>query len=66
VFAYSYSLIPISKAYKQQGKWVYEGELACMFYGTFIDDKGDGTFRVLVPDTLKPELIPMWAKPRNT
>jgi hypothetical protein len=66
VLAYSYGLIPISKAYKQDGKWVYEGELGCIFYGTFIDDKGDGVFRTLVPDTLRPELIPAWAKAPTT
>jgi hypothetical protein len=63
VVAYSYSLIPITRAYKKSGKWVYEGEVACMFYGTFIDDKGDGVFRTLVPGSLSPELIPLWAKP---
>ena len=31
VVAYSYGLIPISKAYKQDGKWVYEGEIRCSF-----------------------------------
>jgi len=66
VVAYSYSLIPISNAHKQDGKWVYESELACIFYGTFIDDKGDGVFRTLVPDTLRPELIPAWAKAPTT
>jgi hypothetical protein len=63
VVAYSYGLIPITKAYKRNGVWRYKGELACIFYGTFIDDKGDGVFRTLVPDTLRPELIPAWAMP---
>jgi hypothetical protein len=63
IVAYSYSLIPIKKAFKRHGDWVYEGELACIFYGTFIDEKGDGVFRTLVPDTLRPEYIPLWATP---
>lgn len=63
IVAYTYSLIPIKKAYKRHGKWRYEGELACIFYGTFIDEKGDGVFRTLVPDTLQPEYIPSWAMP---
>jgi hypothetical protein len=62
VVAYSYGLIPITRAYQKSGKWVYEGEVGCMFYGTFIDDKGDGVFRTLVPGALTPELIPLWAK----
>jgi hypothetical protein len=33
-----------------------------MFYGTFIDNKGDGVFRTLVPGALTPELNPLWAK----
>jgi len=66
VVAYSYGLIPVTKAYKNKGKWVYEGEVGCIFYGTFIDDKGDGVFRTLVPDTLSPELIPTWAKSPGT
>jgi len=62
IVAYSYGLIPISKAYKKAGRWIYEGELACIFNATFINDKGDGVFRTLVPDTLRPELVPEWAK----
>jgi hypothetical protein len=49
IVAYSYSLIPIRKAFKRHGHWVYEGELACIFYETFIDDRGDGVFRTLIP-----------------
>lgn len=63
IVAYSYGLIPITKAYKRGGEWIYEGELGCIFYGTFIDENGDGVFRTLVPDTLRPEYIPSWAMP---
>ena len=66
VVAYSYSLIPVAKAYKRHDDWVYEGEAGCIFYGTFIDDKGDGVFRTLIPDTLRPEYIPSWAKAPKT
>jgi hypothetical protein len=62
VVAYSYGLIRIDKAYKMNGKWVYDGELGCIFYGTFIDEKGDGVFRTMIPDTLRAEFVPAWAK----
>lgn len=65
IVAYTYGLIPISKATKRHGKWIYEGEVGCIFYGTFIDDNGDGVFRVLVPDTLLPQYLPKWAKPEG-
>ncbi len=60
--AYTYGLIPIEKAYEKNGEWVYEGEVGCIFYGTFIDDRGDGVFQTLVPETLTADLIPAWAK----
>jgi len=66
IVAYTYGLIPIEKAYKKKGQWVYEGELGCIFYGTFVDDRGDGVFRTLVPGSLTPDLMPAWAKqPRS-
>ena len=66
VFAYSYGLIPVRKAYKRDGRWIYEGELGCVFHATFIDDKGDGVFRIMTTDVLSPALIPQWVKPPNT
>ena len=63
IVAYSYGLIPISSAVRKRGRWVVTGELGCIFYATFIDDKGDGIFRLLVPGPLTADLIPQWAKP---
>ena len=61
VVAYSYGLIPVV-AHRHNGKWIVENELGCIFYATFIDDKGDGVFRVLVPASLTADLIPSWAR----
>jgi hypothetical protein len=62
VIAYSYGLAPISARHKADGLRVVEGEGGCMFEATFIDDKGDGVFRILVPGPLTNELVPAWAK----
>jgi hypothetical protein len=62
--AYSYGLIPVV-AYRKNGKWVIASEAACIFDATFIDDKGDGIFRVLVRGELTSDLVPLWAKPRE-
>jgi hypothetical protein len=61
VIAYSYVMEPV-EAHKVNGKWRVDARAACIFTGTFIDDRGDGVFRVLVPGTLKPDLIPKWAR----
>jgi hypothetical protein len=65
VVAYSYHLIPVW-AHRVNGKWVMDAEAACTFTATFIDNKGDGVFRVLVPGDFTPELIPRWARPKKT
>ncbi len=64
VVAYSYGLIPVV-AHRNHGKWIVDDEMACIFFATFIDDKGDGVFRLLVPTTLSADLIPLWAKPEK-
>ena len=64
VIAYSYSMIPV-KAYKVNGSWKVVAEVACVFTGTFIDDKGDGVFRVLVKGPLTTALIPNWVRRRE-
>lgn len=51
IVAYSYGLIPINDGV----------ESGCIFFANFIDDKGDGVFRLLVPDALTKDLIPAWA-----
>ncbi len=61
VVAYSYGLIPV-RAHRVGGQWKVESEMACIFQATFIDDKGDGVFRILVPGALTADLVPRWAK----
>ncbi len=47
IVAYSYGLIPVT-AHQDKGKWIIDSEAACVFDVTFIDDEGDGIFRVMV------------------
>lgn len=61
IFAYSYGLIPVS-AHRIDGKWKIDVELGCIFNATFIDENGDGVFRLLVPQALTESLIPAWVK----
>src|SRR5882724_10379737 len=61
--AYSYSLIPVA-AHRADDKWIIDSIAACIFFATFIDDKGDSVFRVLVPDRFTADLVPTWAKPK--
>ena len=42
VVAYTYGLIPDENAYKKNDEWVYERDVGCIFYGTFIDELWDG------------------------
>ncbi len=65
IIAYSYGLIPVT-ARRVNGKWDVQSELGCIFTATFIDDKGDGVFRVLVPGGLTADQIPRWAKPKES
>lgn len=60
VVAYSYSMVPVS-AHQEAGKWKVDAEAACIFNATFIDDKGDGVFRLLVSSRMTGEMIPTWA-----
>jgi hypothetical protein len=61
VIAYSYSLIPVN-AHRKNGKWITTFEAGCIFTATFVDDKGDGVFRILVRSGLTPDLVPAWPK----
>ena len=63
--AYSYTMIPVM-AHRKDGKWIVDAEAACIFWATFLDDKGDGVFRVLVPTPFAAELIPLWAKKKKS
>lgn len=58
--AYSYGLTPVT-AHRKNGKWFIDAEAACIFEATFIDDKGDGVFRVQVPGPFGANLVPSWA-----
>jgi hypothetical protein len=62
--AYSYIMVPV-EAHKENGKWKVEGRAGCIFTATFVDQDGDGVFRLLVPGTLKSDLIPRWARPTD-
>ena len=62
VVAYSYGLVPV-EARRVNGQWKIEAEAGCIFTATFIDDRGDGIFRVLTPGAFSTELIPLWARP---
>jgi hypothetical protein len=64
IIAYSYSLIPVS-ARREKDQWIITGEMGCIFSLTFVDDRGDGLFRLLVPNGLTADLIPGWAKPKE-
>lgn len=45
VIAYAPGLIPVT-AHRKNGKGIVASEPGCIFYATFIDDKGDGVFRI--------------------
>jgi hypothetical protein len=59
--AYSYTLTPVM-AHSEDGHWIIDAQAACIYFATFIDDKGDGVFRILVPDRFTAALVPLWAK----
>lgn len=61
VFAYSYSLIPVD-AHRKRGKWVIDSEAACIFGVAFIDQTGDGVFRLLVLNGVSADVVPDWVK----
>jgi hypothetical protein len=61
VFAYTYMLIPVG-AHRSDGKWKVDWEAGCTFAITFIDDRGDGVFRVLMYNGLTPDAVPAWVK----
>ena len=61
IFAYSYGLIPVS-AHRTKSKWKIDSMAACIFDATFIDENGDGVFRLLVPQALTESLVPAWVK----
>ena len=65
VFAYVYPLTTVRA--RRQGKyWKILATAACEASVTYVDDRGDGVFRLLAPNGLSPELIPQWVgKPRS-
>jgi hypothetical protein len=64
VVAYTFRLTP-TEGHWNEGKWISEGEVACDFIATFVDNAGDGVFRVLLPGALTPDLVPRWALDRQ-
>ena len=65
VVAYTFRLIPVA-AHRGGGQWVIDAEAGCVFHATYVDDKGDGKFRLLVPEEMTIDLIPAWAmKPKS-
>jgi hypothetical protein len=64
IVAYSYGLTPVT-AHQDKNKWVIDSEAACIFDVTFIDDKGDGIFRVMVHGPLASDLVPSWARAKK-
>jgi hypothetical protein len=65
VVAYTYNFTP-AHGYRVAGKWVTDMMAFCDFFATYIDDKGDGVFRVLVSTPMRPDLVPAWARrPRS-
>ena len=64
VVAYNFRLTPV-EGHWAKGKWIEDAEAACEFNATFVDDKGDGVFRILLPGVLTPDLVPQWALDRR-
>jgi hypothetical protein len=56
---------PIRPCPQNKWKWKIDDEAACIFFATFVDDKGDGVFRQLIRGALAPDLVPAWALDRN-
>jgi hypothetical protein len=63
VVAYTFRLNPV-EGHWVKGKWTTDNMAACDFSATFVDDKGDGVFRILLPGQLTPEFVPQWARRR--
>lgn len=62
VVAYTYNLAPVTV--ERQGENSVTTSIAqCTFQATFIDDRGDGVFRVMLTQPMTAELIPAWARP---
>lgn len=61
VVGYTFGLTPV-EGHWIKGKWTTDSMAACDFNATFVDDKGDGVFRILLSGRLTPELVPRWAR----
>lgn len=64
VIAYTFGFSPV-EAHRVGDKLEIDGEVGCVFDATFIDDKGDGVFRILSPGDLTPDSVPQWALDRR-
>ncbi len=61
VVAYTYDLAP-ADAKQVNGKWSVAAIAQCTFQASFIDDRGDGIFRLMVMEPMRAGLVPEWAK----
>ena len=64
VIAYTFGFSPVV-AHRVGGGLEVDGEVGCVFDSTFIDDNGDGVFRILSPGDLTPGAVPQWAFDRR-
>jgi hypothetical protein len=65
IVAYEYGLIPVTAHKDRNHKWIIDSEMGCIFNATFIDEKGNGIFNVLINSQLTDYLLPDWAKPSS-
>lgn len=61
VVAYTYTLAPV-EVYRDNSGTTATAIAKCDFQATFIDDKGDGKFRLMHTEPMRAGLIPDWAK----
>lgn len=65
IVAYNFRLTPV-EGHWTDGKWIEDAEAGCEFNATFVDDRGDGVFRILLLGVLTPDLVPQWALDRHS
>jgi hypothetical protein len=63
VIAYTFGFSPVY-AHGKGDQLKVDAEVSCVFDTTYVDDKGDGVFRILLPGGLTPDALPQWALDR--